>query len=1073
MKNGIAGRIAAAFITSKLTLLLTIAGILLGVFSIMMIPSEEEPQIEVPMIDIFIGYPGGSPKEIETKLTKPLEKIISNVKGVEHVYSTSMNDQALFIVQFYVGEDIEHSEVKLYSELLKNMDQMPENATPPLLKLRSIDDVPIYALTLWSEHYSDAELNAIADHVADAFKQENDVAGVHKIGGREQEVKVVLNKEKMNGLNVDALSIAEKLKAQNQQLSGGLIYANDKALSIRTGNFLTSAEEVKNLIVGVNGEQPVYLRQVAEVVERPESPTDYITFGYGAASPEEMEQFPSQYNAVTLVVRKKSGSDAMAITKRLDKRVKDLEKTLIPSDVQTTVTQDSGKSASEKVNELLLHLGIAILAVTLFVMLAMGWRGGMVVFLSVPVTFALTIMTYYFMDYTLNRITLFALVFIVGIVVDDSIIIAEYMHRHFKQRKRSYRAAAIYSINEVGNPTILATFTVVAAVLPMAFVSGMMGPYMSPMPIGAAVAMILSLLVALTLTPYLGYVFLREKDKKGKPKTEPQRIEDSRMYRIYYRVLHPMLNTRSKRWAFMVGVAALLLVSFTFFKFNWVKVKMLPFDNKNEFQIVIDMPEGTPLERTQAATLDIASYLASHTLVKDYQTYVGTASPITFSGLVRHYDLRRANHSADVKVNIVDKKDRKIQSHPITEEMRGPVKAIADQYGAKIKFVEISPGPPVRSTLVAEIYGPDSNARKELASQVKALLNEHPNVVDLDWSIEDDEPEYHFVIDQEKAMKNGIAPIQITQTIAGLTNGLKAGVLHREQSYHQIPITLQLADKDKDRIAALHTVPVLNQQGKSVILGSFGTWKKDTKPKSIHRKDQKELIYITGEMAGDFESPIYVMTDIFDDLAAVNLPAGYHLNVENTAEPRDESEYSLKWDGEWQITYEVFRDLGIAFGAVIILIYILIVGWFHDFKVPIVMLAAIPLSLIGIIIMHWALDAYFTATSMIGFIALAGVMVRNSILLIDFVNIRLRQGETLQQAILEAGAVRTTPILLTAGAVILGAVIILADPVFQGLAISLIGGTLTSTFLTLLVVPLLYFKMLKKKYGDEDYKIEK
>lgn len=1066
MENGIAGKIASSFIRSRLTILLMIAGLLLGAYSVLMIPREEEPQIKVPMIDIFIGYPGGTPKEVETKITAPMEKIISNVKGVEHIYSTSLNGQAMFIVQFVVGEDIERSEVKLYSELLKNMDKMPVGATQPLIKVRSIDDVPVYTLTLWSKNYGDAQLKKIGEYVSNDLKKITDVADIKIIGGRSREVKVLLDKDKMTALHVDALSIVQQLQAQNMQMPEATLRSNDSALSVRTGNFLTSAEDVRNLIVGTNGQQPVFLYQVANVEDGLQSPSQYVTFGYGKGDAVNKKNYASDYPAVTLAVCKKSGSDAMTLTKEIDARLESLKKTLIPSDVHATITRNTGESASDKVSELLLHLAIAIVAVTGFVMLAMGWRGGLVVFLSVPVTFALTLMAYYFLHYTLNRITLFALVFIVGIVVDDSIIIAENMHRHFKLKKLPFLQAAIFSINEVGNPTILATFTVMAAVLPMAFVSGMMGPYMSPMPVGAAVAMLLSLVVALTLTPYLGYIFLREKENKNKTDTKPLVIEQTRLYKIYYKIIHPLLDNRTKRWTFMLSTAVLLLLSCSFFYFKWVKVKMLPFDNKNEFQIVVDMPEGTTLERTQAAVMDIASYLSEQQLIKNYQTYTGTASPITFSGLVRHYDLRSGDNVADIQVNILDKKKRSMQSHEITEMMRAPIQQIAKKYDANVKLVEVSPGPPVMSTLVAEIYGPDDSVRLNVAQQIKTMLSQTRDVVDLDWNVEANQPEYTFVIDKEKAMRKGVAPAQITETVSGLLSGMNAGVLHNPETYTQTPIVLQLPDESKDRINALNNIPIRNQIGMMILLNDLGYWQRTIRPKSIARKDQKQVIYLLADMAGKFESPIYAMNAMSDKLKNIHLSKGYQLHINNTQEPKSTDQYTLKWDGEWQITFEVFRDLGIAFGAVIILIYILIVGWFQNFKVPLVMLAAIPLSMIGIILGHWILGAYFTATSMIGFIALAGVMVRNSILLIDFINIRLKEGETLPQAIIEAGAVRTTPILLTAGAVVLGAVIILFDPVFQGLAISLIGGTLTSTFLTLIVVPLLYFKMLKKKYKN-------
>lgn len=1064
MENGIAGRIANAFIRSKLTILLMVAGLLLGAYAVMMIPREEEPQIKVPMLDIFVGYPGATPKEVENRVTAPMEKIISNIKGVEHVYSTSMNGQAAIIVQFIVGEDIERSQVKLYSELMKNMDKMPPGVTTPMLKSRGIDDVPIFSLTFWSEKYNSAQLRQIANQVGAELKKIPDVSTVNVTGGRSKELQVILDKEKMTALHVDIQTVQQMISAQNVQMHSGTLRIQDTAFAVQTGNFLASKEDVENLIVGTAGQQPVFLKQFAKVREGYEMPSNYVSFGYGKAAVKDQQLFPSTYPAVTLSVCKKSGSDAMQLAEKMETRLGGLNKTLIPSEVHTTITRNNGESASEKVSELLMHLAIAIVAVTVFVMLAMGWRGGMVVFLSVPVTFALTLVAYYFLNYTLNRITLFALVFIVGIVVDDSIIIAENMHRHFKMKRLPFLQAAIYSINEVGNPTILATFTVMAAVFPMAFVSGMMGPYMSPMPVGAAVAMFLSLLVALTLTPYLGLIFLREKEKtagRDQVVTEPGQ---TKIYRIYKKLMQPMLEKRRYRWGFMIGTTVVLLATSLMFYTKSVGVKMLPFDNKNEFQVVIDMPEGTSLERTQAVTAEIANYLSQQPMVRNFQTYTGTASPITFSGLVRHYDLRRGDHVADIQVNLVDKKDRSVQSHEITKEMRDPIDAIAKKYGANIALVEVSPGPPVRSTLVAEIYGPDEEEQVKVAEHVKKLLAQTPDVVDLDWSREANQPEYRFVVDKEKAMRNGISQAQVAMSANALISGTSAGLLHQPNAYEPEHIRLQVADQDKNNLQALNNLPVKGQMGNVLSLGDLGYWERAIVPQSINRKDQKRVVYITADMAGKLESPVYAITAMSKKLKEIKLPEGYSLKEEYTQAPQTEDNYTVKWDGEWQITYEVFRDLGAAFGAVLIIIYILIVGWFQDFKVPLVMLSAIPLSLIGIILGHWALHAYFTATSMIGFIALAGVMVRNSILLIDFIDIRLKEGGTLKQAIIEAGAVRTTPILLTAGAVVLGAVIILTDPVFQGLAISLMGGTLTSTFLTLIVVPLLYFKMLKKKY---------
>ena len=1060
MKEGLSGNIAKAFIQSKLTILLMIGFLLIGGYSTMLIPREEEPQIDVPMADVFLRYPGASPKEVEARVSQPLEKIISNIKGVEYVYSTSMNGQAMLIVQFYVGEDIERSLVKLYNELLKNMDKMPTGVMMPLVKTRAIDDVPVLGLTLWSEKYSDYELKQLGQTLTNEIKKIPDVASVNILGGRNRQVSVTLDKDKMAQSHVDFLSISKQLQGSNAQMQAGNFISQDIAFSVNAGNFLSTAEEVSNLIVGSNNGQPVFLKQVASIEEGAEKPSQYVFYGYGQHDPELADMFKSDYPAITLSIAKKKGADAMKLSERIVTKVEHLKQELIPDDVHVTETRNYGETASEKVSELLLHLFVAVIAVTLFVMLAMGWRGGLVVFLSVPVTFALTLFSYYFLDYTLNRITLFALVFITGIVVDDSIIIAENMHRHFKMKRLPFLQAAIFAINEVGNPTILATFTVIAAVLPMAFVSGMMGPYMSPMPIGASIAMMLSLVVALTLTPYLGYIFLREKE--GHDHKAPVTLEESKIYRLYKAFINPLLEKRWKRWAFIVGTVVILLGSVSFFYTKWVAVKMLPFDNKNEFQVVIDMPEGTTLERTTVVAKEISQYLAQQKLVRNYQGYIGTAGPISFNGLVRHYDLRSGENIGDIQVNLVDKKDRSQQSHEIVKQMRPAIQKIAKKYNANVKLVEVPPGPPVLSTIVAEVYGPDYDEQIRIAGDVKNLIEDTQGVVDSDWMTEADQPEFRFEVDKEKAMRYGVAPAQVVATLNAALSNMPTGVLHNPVSFDPVNIVLQLHDADKSDINDLRNLKIINQQGNAIAIGDLVSVKKEIKEKSIYRKNQKRVVYVLADMAGELESPFYAIMDISDKLKTVEMKKGYTLEESYNQQPEFEDNFTLKWDGEWQITYEVFRDLGIAFAVVIIMIYMLIVGWFQDFKVPVVMLAAIPLSLIGIVLGHWMLGAYFTATSMIGFIALAGVMVRNSVLLIDFINIRLEEGIPLKQAIIEAGAVRTTPILLTAGAVVLGAVIILFDPIFQGLAISLMGGTITSTFLTLLVVPLLYFKMMRK-----------
>jgi len=1062
MKEGLAGKIAKLFIGSKLTVLLMIVFMIIGVYSSFLIPREEEPQIDVPIADIFVGYPGASPTEVESRVVKPLEKLISNIKGVEYVYSTSMKEQAMVIVQFYVGEDIERSFVKLYNEINKHMDIMPQGVTFPLVKTRAIDDVPMLGLTLWSENYDDYQLKQIAQELSDEIEKINDVSAIKKIGGRNRQLRVVLDKDKMAESDLDFLAVAQMIKANNSQLSAGTFDKYDTEFTVTTGRFLETTEDVENLVVGIQQNQPIYLKQIATIYDGAELPKNYVSLGFGQAS-EKASSYNSEYPAVTISIAKRKGADAMKISDIILDKVDHLKQNLIPSDVHVEVTRNYGETASQKVSELLMHLIGAIIAVTFVVMLAMGWRGGLVVFLSVPITFALTLLSYYMLDYTLNRITLFALVFVTGIVVDDSIIIAENMHRHFKMKRLPFKQAALYAINEVGNPTILATFTVIASVLPMAFVSGLMGPYMSPMPIGASIAMILSLFVALTITPYLGFIFLREKEKKGKKKEEKQ-LNETIIYRIYEKFEKPLLENKKKRWIFLGITFFLLLASVGMFFTKSVAVKMLPFDNKNEFQVVIDMPEGTTLERTAVVAKEISQYLNTRPEVVNYQSYVGTSAPITFNGLVRHYDLRGGSNMADIQVNLIDKHDRSAQSHHIASLLRPEIQKIGKKYNANVKVVEVPPGPPVLSTIVGEVYGPDYKEQIAIANQVQNLLNNTQDVVDVDWMVEADQTEYEFIIDKQKAMLYGVAPQQITQTLNMALSEKAITSLYDEDASNQVGLVLALDEKEKSTIADISQLKVKSGMGTMNTIGDLTEIDKGISAKSIYRKNQKRVVYVIADMAGELESPVYAILGMTDKLNEINIPEGYALEELYIKQPDFEDDYTIKWDGEWQITLEVFRDLGIAFLGVIVIIYILIVGWFQNFKAPVVMMVAIPLSLVGIVLGHWMLDAFFTATSFIGMIALAGIMVRNSVLLIDFINLRVGEGAPLKQAVIEAGAVRTTPILLTAGTVVIGAFVILFDPIFQGLAISLMGGTIASTVLTLLVVPLVYYLIERKNH---------
>ena len=1065
LNAGTAGSIARLFINSKLTPLLMIAFLAIGIYGAFLTPREEEPQINVPMADIFVHYPGATPEQVEARISKPMEKIFSDIPGVQYVYSTSSPEQAVVSVRFYVGQDIERSLVRLYNEMMKHADQFPPGASAPLVKTRSIDDVPVLGLTLWSTNYSGYQLRRIAANLKDEVKQVTDVSSTHIIGGQTREISVIPDNGKMAAYQISTALIASRIQQANQQGTAGSFNQNDTCYTVRTGDFLKTADDVSHLILRLYQGHPVYLSDVADVTDGPAEPTQYVAFGYGQMSPGKTK-FQGSYPAVTLSVAKRKGADAMRVSEHILKKVNQIKNELLPRDVHLEITRNYGETASHKVAELLSHLLGAILSVTLVVMLAMGWRGGLVVFLSVPITFALTMFSYYCLGYTLNRITLFALVFVTGIVVDDSIIIAENMHRHFKIGKLPPLQSALKAIDEVGNPTILATFTVIAAVLPMAFVSGLMGPYMSPMPIGAAIAMIFSLLIALTITPYLAFRLLKHRDKK-----HPEQIgvspERAFIYRIYAAIMNPLLTSSRKRVLFLSAILLLLLGSFSLIYFKQVPVKMLPFDNKNEFQVIVDMPEGTSLERTAAVTRKLAAFISRQDEVVNYQTYVGTASPINFNGLVRHYDLRRGANVADIQVNLTDKKDRSVQSHAIAKNMRAGLQKIGEKYNANVKVVEVPPGPPVLSTLVAEVYGPDYNIQRSLARQVKKLFARTPGIVDTDWQMEDDQPEYTFHILKDKAALLGLSSLRIKDALQTALQGKIVARIYPPHEESEIPVTIRFSQKSRSGIVPLKMVQLLSSTGRQVTLADVVTIQKDVRAKSIYRKNQRRVVYVLADIAGKLESPVYSILDLSDSIQHLSVPAGYHLTESYTHQPASTADYTIKWDGEWQITYEVFRDLGKAFAVVLIIIYLLIVGWFQDFKVPFVMMIAIPLSLIGILIGHWIPGAFFTATSMIGMIALAGIMVRNSILLIDFINIRLKDGIPLKTAIIEAGAVRTTPILLTAGTVVIGAVVILFDPIFQGLAISLMGGTIASTVLTLVIVPLIYFMTEKKKYPDK------
>jgi multidrug efflux pump subunit AcrB len=1065
MREGIAGKLANAFIDSKVTPLLMIAALLIGMFSTSLTPKEEEPQIVVPMVDIYVSFPGGSAKEVEERISKPLEKSLNEIKGVKYVYSTSRPDFALITVRYEVGENTEESLVKLWATMMKYMEKMPPGTQFPLLKNVSIDDVSILNLTLWSDNYDSYQLRQVGGEIMNEIKKIDDVADVQIKGGLKRQVRVILDQARLKAYQITPLQIAQQIKASNQEVTTGSFQKVNQEFVVRTGEFFRTTQDVAGLVVGVAGNSPIYLKDVAEIVDGPEEVSTYTFYGIGVGAKQVADGVDrmKEYPAVTLEIAKRKGSDAMDVAETVVKKVDMLKGTLIPADIHVSETRNYGKTASDKVFTLLEHLFGAIISVTIVVGLFLGWRGGLVVFASVPITFALTLFVYYVFDYTLNRVTLFALIFVTGIVVDDSIIIAENIERHLKMRKLPKLQAALAAINEVGNPTILATFTVIASVLPMIFVSGLMGPYMSPMPIGASLAMLFSLLVALIGTPWLAYRLLKG-DHEGEDEYD---IKNNKAYKVYDRFLRPLIEDSKKAWTAIAVVAVLLVGAIMFIPLKLVELKMLPFDNKSEFQVIVDMPEGTPVEKTAAVTKEIAGYLKTVEEVTDYQYYVGLNAPINFNGLVRHYFLRQAPNMADIQVNLKDKSERDLQSHPIAKKVRPQIQEIAKKHGARVKVVEVPPGPPVLSTLVAEVYGPDYKKQIEIAGKIREVFETTEGVVDVDWMVEDPQTVYKLAVDKEKAALRGVNTQQIVQTLRLSLAGSEVGLLHSENDIEPVNIQLRLAREERASIRDLSHVYVRSQANQLIPVSDVVRIEQREEDKTIYRKNLKRVVYVTGDVADVVESPVYAMLDMDDKIMQIEMPEGYTISPLYTSEPFLEDKVAMKWDGEWQITFEVFRDLGTAFGVVLIVIYLLIIGWFQSFKTPLVMMVSIPLSMVGIIPGHFIHGAFFTATSMIGMIALAGIMVRNGVLLIDFIQLRREDGIPLKEAVLETAVVRTRPILLTAGTVVIGAIVILFDPIFQGLAISLMWGSILSTVLTLGMVPLIYYLVEKRNEKEE------
>lgn len=1061
-KLGLAGRIASHFIDSKLTPLIIIASVLLGVFAVIMTPREEEPQIIVPMVDVFVQMPGASAKEVENRVTTPMEKLLWEVPGVEYVYSTSSAGQSMAVVRFYVGQNIEDSIVKLYNKLYSNFDKIPPGASQPLIKPRSIDDVPILAMTFWGKGYDGYQLRRLVSQVDDQVKSVADVSQTMVIGGLRRQVKVTLDAARLSAYSLSPGAVQQALKGANAQYPAGHFANGNYNFALQTGEFLQTPEDIGKVVVGVSKGGPVFLDEIATVDDGAEEPNTYVNIAFGPGATKEGSHIDSKgiYPAVTLSVAKRQGKNAIKIADSVLQKVKTLEGTTIPPGIHYTITRNYGETATEKSNELLLHMMIAIVSVTLLIAFALGKRESMVVAIAVPVTLALTLLVFYLYGYTLNRITLFALIFSIGILVDDAIVVVENIVRHFRMpsnRERNLMEVASEAVDEVGNPTILATFAVIAAILPLAFVGGLMGPYMRPIPIGATAAMIFSLLIAFIISPWASYRILRSEASGSQHHDEHRPSSEGWTTRFYRQIMNPLILDSNKRHRFLGLVVVLLLAAIAMLPLKLVTVKMLPFDNKSEFQVIVDMPVGTTLEQTAAATNAMANYLRTIPEVTDIESYVGTASPYNFNGLVRHYFLRQGCNVADLQVNLVGKNKRHRQSHAIAKSVRGKIHEIARRYGANAKVAEVPPGPPVLQTLVAEVYGPDDKTRWQVAKQVRNVFEHTEGVTDVDWYVEANQVKYELIPDKEKAALNGIPTDQLTQTIALAVAGSGIELAHIPEATEDVPIYLQLPLSQRSSLQEIKNIQLQGASGNLVPLGEVVRVRQTTQDLSIYHKNLKPVVYVTGDVAGAQESPVYAILKMNKTISQMKTPFGYEVQHYTTAAPFDTTKYAMKWDGEWHITYEVFRDMGAAFAAVLVLIYILVVAWFKSFKTPLVIMAPIPLTLVGILPAHALLGAFFTATSMIGFIAGAGIIVRNSIILVDFIELRRKQGMPLEQAVVDAGAVRFRPMLLTAAAVMVGASVILMDPIFQGLAISLMAGEVASTLLSRMAVPVLYY----------------
>ncbi len=1081
---GVSGRIAAVFQSNALTPLLALVALLLGLFAVMVTPREEEPQINVTMANVLIPFPGASSTDVQNMVAKPAEQVLSQIAGIEHTYSVARPGMAVLTVQFKVGVPRTEALVRLYDVLNANQDWLPRElgTLSPIVKPKGIDDVPVLGVTLWSREGLPAhELERVAHAVEVEIKSVSGTREVQTIGGPGSAVYVWLDPVRLRERGIDLIGLKQTLAAANMGMPAGAVLdaagKSSQMLSVETGEFLRSAEDVGELVVGVSKGLPVYLREVARIKAHAQIPQRYVWFtpgeatlhadllpkeqqGLGKTSPEV--KTAGVYPAVTITVTKKPGENAVDVSRAVRERVDALRNTVIPSNIEATITRDYGETAAEKANKLIQKLAFATGSVILLVGFALGRREAVIVGTAVILTLTATLFASWAWGFTLNRVSLFALIFSIGILVDDAIVVVENIHRHQQLRPGvALKDIIPGAVDEVGGPTILATLTVIAALLPMAFVSGLMGPYMSPIPINSSLGMALSLAIAFTVTPWLALKLMKPHDhhavssNHANPKGLGPKLQS-----LFKRVLTPFLDSVRKRWFLLAGILIALLLSVSLTLVQWVVMKMLPFDNKSEFQVVVEMPAGTPLENTAATLHELGVFLAKQPEVMNLQAYAGTASPITFNGLVRQYYLRADAEQGDLQVNLVDKKHRSEKSHAIAQRLRPELEKIGVLHGARIKVVEVPPGPPVMSPLVAEVYGPDEAGRQQLASRLAKAFGDTPDIVGVDTSLKENAPKAYLRVRRQRAESVGIPVAAIAQSVAMALSGTDATYLHDGQSKYPVPVRLQLPQVSQVGLDTLLAIPLRAATGQMVPLSELVQVERGVIDKPLFTKDLQGVSYVFGDMAGKLDSPLYGLFSIRSKLANAAIPGMGELGEYWIHQPTDPyRQYAIKWDGEWQITYETFRDMGTAYAVGLILIYLLVVAQFRSYLTPLVIMAPIPLTMIGVMPGHALMGAQFTATSMIGMIALAGIIVRNSILLVDFIELQVAQGMAFKDAVIQSAAVRAQPIALTGLAAMIGAFFILDDPIFNGLAVSLIFGILVSTLLTLVVIPVLYYAL--------------